>query len=35
VPEDFPFRTGLNPNMWDQDNEEKDSIMSGSTEAVK
>ncbi len=35
VPEDFPFRTGLNPNMWDQDNEEKDAIMSGSTEVVK
>lgn len=36
VPEDFPFRTGLNPNMWDENNgDEKDAIMSGANVVVK
>jgi hypothetical protein len=35
VPEDFPFRTGLNPNMRDENGNEKDSIMSWSTVVVK
>ena len=35
VPEDFPFRTGLNPNMWDENGNEKDAIMSGATVVVK
>lgn len=36
VPEDFPFRTWLNPNMWDEDNgDEKDAIMSGANVVVK
>ncbi|MCF7834447.1 peptidoglycan DD-metalloendopeptidase family protein [Candidatus Gracilibacteria bacterium] len=33
VPEDYPFRTGQNPNKWDD--EEKAKIMSGSTQVIK
>lgn len=35
VPEDYPFRSWPNPNMWGQDSQEKDSIMSGSEVVIK
>jgi hypothetical protein len=35
VPEDFPFREWPNPNMWNADSDEKDSIMSGSIQVIK
>lgn len=35
VPEDFPFRKWPNPNMWNEDNDEKDTIMSGSIQVIK
>jgi len=35
VPEDFPFRVGPNPNMWSEDGNEKDAIMSWATQVIK
>ncbi len=35
VPEDFPFRTWTNPNMWETDNNEKTTIMSWANVIVK